>query len=155
MVSLPAAEMSTGPLPLVAGTDPDEAVKVAFGNCWRFIWRETKESRWVTLRPATESTLCRSVSAAVKVMPVTWYALESPLTVKVPLTVEVRATASCLEVSPTKSSLTRYPARDPVVTVHVPARLPVVAEVGVPMAAGLGVADSPSALGEERRPEKK
>jgi hypothetical protein len=51
--------------------------------------------------------------------------------------------------------LTRYPANDPAVTVQVPARLPVATEVGVPVAAGLGVADSPSALGEERRPEKK
>jgi hypothetical protein len=42
-----------------------------------------------------------------------------------------------------------------VVIFQVPAMLPVVVEVGVPVAAGLGVDERPSALGEERSPEKK
>jgi hypothetical protein len=68
----------------------------------------------------------------------------------VPLTVEVRATASCLEVWPTNSSLTLYPASDPVVTVQVP-ESPVPDEV-----VGEALGDErPSVVGDERRPEKK
>jgi hypothetical protein len=67
-----------------------------------------------------------------------------------PLTVEVRATASCLDVWPTKSSFTLYPASDPLVTVQLPARPLLVVAVVV----GVGV-DRTSVVGVERRPEKK
>ena len=59
-----------------------------------------------------------------------WKAVESPLAVRPPLTVDVRATASCLDAWPTKSSFTLYPTTEPDAIVHVPARPAAATQLG-------------------------
>jgi len=72
IVSLPRRVTSAGVMATLPGTDALVAVNVANGICCISSCRATMPSRWLTLRPATWSTLCRLVRSAVRVMPLIW-----------------------------------------------------------------------------------
>jgi hypothetical protein len=127
-------------------------VKVAFGNWPTASVRLTTASRWLTLKPATWSTLRRVVRSTPMLIETAWSAPGWPVTDSAPVTPELRATASWLELWPANCSETRYPACEPAPTAQAPER----PAVGVATAAEVvGVGDGrASARGALRRPEK-